>query len=64
MTELQDAEGNTLAGFERDKCVLMNVDGLKLPLQWTGNPAPPAAGTRVRLRFSFRDATLFAAGSD
>lgn len=64
MVALQDASGATLPGFERDKCTMVGVDGQKLPLAWAGAPKPPAAGSMLRLRFSFRDAVIYAAGSD
>ena len=61
---LTAADGRTVPGFERSKCVLMNTGGLQLPLRWQGAPAAPPAGTQVRLRFYFRDATIYAFGSD
>jgi len=64
MVELQDAlTQTTLPGFERQKCILMDVDGLQLPLKWSDASTFPKAGTMVNLRFSFRDATIYAIGS-
>ena len=57
-----DAEGRVIAGFERSKCTLMNVNSVEVPLAWAGNPAPPSAGTVVQLRFYFRDAVIYAVG--
>ena len=65
MAELQDANTNrTIPGFERGNCILMNIDGLRVPLKWDRNgtvtaPPAPAAGSLVRLRFYFRDATIY-----
>ena len=52
-----------VGGRSRDKCVLLDVDGPKLPLKWEGVGEPVALGTRVTLRIFFRDATIFAVGS-
>ncbi len=38
----------------------MNVDSLRIPLVWTGNPTPPVAGTPVLLHLWFRRATIYA----
>ena len=76
MVELQTAaDGRVVPGFERKKCVLLNVDGVRLPLRWKAPGAgatatvadgveqgPPSAGTKVQLRIFFRDATIFAFG--
>ena len=54
-------------GHERDRCVLQNVDGLKLPLQWSGAPAsytPTSRDEKVYLRVFFRDSTIFAIGGN
>ena len=64
MAELQDAATNkTLPGFGRASAVLMNATGQRLPLRWAGAPEPPAPGASVRIRFSFRDAAIYALGS-
>ena len=63
MVELQDSSARVWPGFERSKCMFMNVDAAELPLRWSGQPKPPPAGTMVRLRFFFRDATIYAFGS-
>ena len=53
------SDGTTIAGYEKERCVMMDVDGLALPLRWDGAP-PIAVGTKVALRLYFRDATMFA----
>jgi len=70
MAELLDADNSkAIPGFEKEKCVLMNTSG-KTPLRWAKDIAQlkqleqTVAGKSVRLRFYFRDATLYAAGSD
>ena len=67
MAELQDEAGAPLAGFERRQSVMMNVNGTRLPLLWNETSAQEkqaAIGKRVRLRLFFRDATIFAIGSN
>ena len=64
MVEMRDAAGlAVVGGRSRDKCVLLDVDGPKLPLKWEGVGEPVALGTRVALRIFFRDATVYAVGS-
>ena len=59
MVEVRDATTERpLTGYERQKCVLTDVDSLALPLQWRNAP-PIVAGTKVSLRIFFRDATIF-----
>ena len=41
-----------------------NQDALRLPLTWNTTNQPPAPGTLVQLRLFFRDATIYAVGSD
>ena len=46
MVELQTAtDGRVVPGFERDKCVFMNVDEIRLPLRWQGSGQGAAAAT-------------------
>lgn len=62
MAELQDEEGRVIPGYERGKSVLLDRDELRAPIAWTGSPAPLKTGTEVRVRFYFRDATIYAFG--
>lgn len=65
MVEMQYANDSTLVpGFERGNCMLLNITGQQVPLRWTGNPQPPPNGTKIMLRFYFRDATIYALGSN
>ena len=63
MVELRYESGETVPGFERGNCIHMNIDGLEIPLRWSGNPKSPAPGVKVYLRFYFRDSTIYAFGS-
>jgi hypothetical protein len=63
MIELQDATtGTVIPGYERGRCTMMNLDSLGIPITWEGSPKEPATGAMVRLRFFFRDATIYALG--
>ena len=54
--------GVVAPGFEKEKCVLMDVDGVQLPLQWGSEPnghTSVLAGRLVSLRIYFRDSIMF-----
>eukprot|EP01009_Symbiontida_sp_KSa7_P004137 NODE_200_length_1216_cov_795.913453_g159_i0.p1 GENE.NODE_200_length_1216_cov_795.913453_g159_i0~~NODE_200_length_1216_cov_795.913453_g159_i0.p1 ORF type:complete len:389 (+),score=76.14 NODE_200_length_1216_cov_795.913453_g159_i0:30-1169(+) len=57
------ASQKVVAGYEREKCVFMNVDGLRLPLVWSGAP-PIKVGIAVQLRIYYRDAVIYAIGAN
>lgn len=61
MVEVYDANTHTvLPGYEKDKCVMMNVDAPDLKLSW-GQKAPPVAThLPVFVRIYFRDAIVYA----
>lgn len=67
MAELRDAAtGDVIPGFEREKCIHMDVDSSRIPLQWAGSAggdgsssAGLAPGQLVQLRIFFRDATIY-----
>ena len=63
--ELYDAAtGEVLPGLTRDKCVLMDADELRAPLEWKGaNASALASGKQVYVRFFFREATIYAVGA-
>ncbi|MBN1346721.1 MAG: hypothetical protein JXQ73_28785 [Phycisphaerae bacterium] len=64
MVELQDEAGKVIPGFEREKCVLMGIDGTALPLQWGDRSAGELAGRVVRARVCFRDARIYGLHTD
>ena len=74
MVEMRDADGqDVIHGRSRDGCVLLDVDGQKLPLRWSGDTQRNSdskgsrsngKAERVTLRIFYRDATIFAAGVD
>jgi hypothetical protein len=59
MVELRDEAGKVIAGFEKDKCVLMGIDETALPLRWSGRSAGELAGRTARVRVFFRDARIY-----
>lgn len=63
MVEILDAEqgvqGRVIEGFEKERCVLMDVDNLHYPLTWQGSDLSRLAGRAVRLRFYFRAARIY-----
>jgi hypothetical protein len=65
MVEVLDAaSGVVVPGYERERCVMMNVNGTRLPLEWNGSKPlhEHIVGQRVRLRVFYRAATVFAVG--
>lgn len=62
MAELLDTNGNVFPGYSRDQCIILNHDGLELPLQWKG-AIPLLGGTAVTLRVYFRDSIIYSVGT-
>lgn len=60
MIEVRDPQtAAVVAGFEKERCVLMDVDGSMLSLLWNGLRPPPGA---YQLRVYYRDAVVYAIG--
>ena len=75
MIELIDAEsGAIIPGYEKEKCIMVNVDGLRLPVVWKKKAADfgvedaddltgtELAGKEIKMKIYFRDATIYAIG--
>ena len=64
MVEIQDAAtGDVLPGYEKERSLMIDVDGLRLPLRWNGTAT--ASWTKpksVVFRIYFRDATIYSLG--
>ena len=60
MVAVLDEKGNTVPGFEAEKCLIRNQDRCDIPLQWDGTSARQLAGKTVRLRFFLRSANIYA----
>ena len=58
MVELQDPQGKVVAGFEKEKCVLMRIDQSDHPLRWNGQSTGPITGQTVQARFYLRNARI------
>jgi hypothetical protein len=63
MVAVLDEQGNTLPGFEAEKCLLQNNDRSDFPLRWANASARSLAGRTIRLRFFLRSASIFAVTS-
>ncbi len=59
MVAALDERGNALPGFEKENCILRNADGIDLPLKWNGKDTSALAGSRMRLRFYLRAASVY-----
>ena len=58
--ELQDAQGQSLPGFQLTDCDELFGDTLDRRVTWKGNvDVSSAAGKPVRLKFALRDADLY-----
>jgi hypothetical protein len=54
----------TVPGYEAANCIITNTSGLELPVVWTPTPPTPVVpGSKVQLRFYFRDSTVYAVGA-
>ncbi len=60
MAEIEDLNGNIVAGFERDKCLIQSCDEINIPLKWGGQSARELKGQRIRLRFYMRASHVYA----
>lgn len=63
MVALLDDKGESIPGFEPDKCIIKNENRIDLPLRWEGADLKTLAGKTVRLRFQLRSANLYAVTS-
>ena len=63
MVEARDAaSGRVIAGFEKERCVFLDADGVRLALAWNGTSTAALRGRSVALRVYFRDAVVYAVG--
>ncbi len=60
MVAVLDKQGNTMAGFEAEKCVVRGEDRSDIPLRWGDGSARQLAGQNIRLRFYLRGANVYA----
>lgn len=62
--EVRNVANEVIAGYERDKCVLQDVDHTRIPLCWGENTGTALAGKTVSLRFFLRSARLYALATE
>ena len=60
MVEARQPDGHVIEGYERERCLYIDVDGTTLPLRWGEKDTTGLAGRDVCLRFSLRDARVYA----
>lgn len=59
--ELQDAAGRALPGFTEDQCRVLFGDQIERVVRWTGGSSVAGlAGKPIRVRFTMKDADLYA----
>ncbi len=54
---------SVIAGFEAERCIILNADGLRIPLEWKNShdtTGASLAGKEVALRIYFREAKIYA----
>lgn len=59
MAAVLDDRGQPVPGFESEKCVVKNADGIDLPLRWDGKSARELAGRKISLRLYLRGANIY-----
>ena len=64
MVEILDENGRVITGFEKEKCIIQDKDDLRIPLAWEKRTTSELAEQTVRLRFYFRDATIYSIGTN
>jgi hypothetical protein len=63
MVGVLDEKGETVPGFEPDKCALRNEDRRDIPLRWGDTSARQLADKTIHLRFLIRSANIYAVTS-
>jgi len=63
MVAVVDDKGETVPGFEAEKCVIRNEDRREIPLKWSDRSASQLAGKTIRLHFFLRSANIYAVTS-
>jgi hypothetical protein len=62
MAELRDEQNNTIADYERSRCLVANQDGIAIPLRWDGKTGGELKGKPVSVRFYLREAKIYSVG--
>jgi hypothetical protein len=59
MVAALDEQARVIANYERERCILRNVDDIALPLKWGSNDTTSLAGKKIKLRFYLRAASIY-----
>lgn len=60
LVEVTDGDGNAVPGFEKENCIPITKDGLRIPLRWKNNPNQNVLlRTSLRLRIYAYNASLY-----
>jgi len=59
MVAALDGEGRVLPNYERERCILRNMNDIDLPLKWSGKDSRELAGRKIRLRFFLRGSSIY-----
>lgn len=57
--EVCDTAGHTIPGFERQFCVIEDLDELRIPLTWDGREVAELSGEKITLRLHLHHATVY-----
>lgn len=57
--EVLDARGNVLPGYSQEDCHAISGNGIEQALTWKRHQALPRSNTALRLRFVFKNASLY-----
>ena len=60
MVEARQPSGHPIEGYERERCLFVDVDSSALPLRWGERDTTGLAGREICLRFYLRDARIYA----
>ncbi len=60
MVAVLDEQDRVVQGYEREKCILKNLDKTNIPLRWADKDNQGLKGRKVRLRFFARAARIYA----
>ncbi len=60
LVELCDGEGKPILGFEKENCIPITKDGLRIPIEWKNNPDQSILlNTAVRIKVWATNAKLY-----
>ena len=60
MVAVLDEQDRVVQGYEREQCILKNLDKTNIPLRWADKDSEGLKGRKVRLRFFARATRIYA----